>query len=714
MVTHRCDNCQKVFAQKCRLDNHNKRKRPCKKNTLETVAEQNIQEASSTSPPSPAPVPIDDTDLSKKTREELITLCKYKKINSYSGKKKNQLIELLSGDVKKNTPIVTIRYLGCKQKLLEFLDKSINACYQEIGKETCVLFDAFCGTGTVSSHFASKGYNVIACDILSFSSVLTKCLIGITIKDLSFKHIIGESMTPIDDILLRLNTLEGQGDYITQTYTPVGNRMYFTENNGRKIDAIRNQIEQWLSTSHITPLEHDFLVGCLIVAVSRVSNTAGTYGAFNKKWDVRSEKPLSLFNPFPLTTNGVVLNADVSTVLSNHQCDILYLDPPYNERQYGNYYHVLETIVRNDKPEVKGVTGLRDWSDTKSNFCVASKVENELDTLLRLTNASFVVMSYNNEGHLSKDKIIEIMSKYGTVQCEDIPYERYNRVKGKGSDIVEYIFTLNKTNAPSKNVIIVPDQPVSIPINLPLPTWHNTIFHSDCIVGMKALPEKSIDLILTDLPYGLTECKWDSIIPLKELWEQYKRLIKPTGAIVLFGQQPFSSMLVSSNYEMFKYSLVWKKTKTGNFAQAPYRFLCEHEDILVFSYGKVTKNGNPRMTYNPQGTTECNKTMKGKTGTTSHREGRATQSDYVQTVTNYPRSILEFGSEGKAEHPTQKPIELCKYLIRTYTNQGDIVLDSCMGSGTTAVAAVQTGRTYVGYEKEEKYYQIGIERLKNA
>jgi site-specific DNA-methyltransferase (adenine-specific) len=162
---------------------------------------------------------------------------------------------------------------------------------------------------------------------------------------------------------------------------------------------------------------------------------------------------------------------------------------------------------------------------------------------------------------------------------------------------------------------------------------------------------------------------------------------------------------------MFKYSLVWKKTKTGNFAQAPYRFLCEHEDIIVFSYGKVAKNGKIRMKYFPQGTKECNKTMKGKTGTTEHREGRSTQNDYVQTVTNYPRSILEFGNEGKPLHPTQKPVDICEYLIRTYTSEGDVVLDSCMGSCTTAVAAVRSNRIYVGYETEKKYYDIGIKRL---
>jgi site-specific DNA-methyltransferase (adenine-specific) len=189
---------------------------------------------------------------------------------------------------------------------------------------------------------------------------------------------------------------------------------------------------------------------------------------------------------------------------------------------------------------------------------------------------------------------------------------------------------------------------------------------------------------------------------------QYKRIIKPYGTIILFGQQPFTSRLVSSNYDMFKYSLVWQKSKPGGFAQAPYKILCEHEDILIFSYGKTAKNAINKMVYNPQGTMPCNKIMKGKTGNTEHRKNRSTQEDYVQTVTNYPRSILKFANPGNTIHPTQKPIDLIEYLILTFSNENDIVLDSCMGSGTTAMAAIHTKRNYIGYEIEKKYLDSQI------
>ena len=242
---------------------------------------------------------------------------------------------------------------------------------------------------------------------------------------------------------------------------------------------------------------------------------------------------------------------------------------------------------------------------------------------------------------------------------------------------------------------------------------YNNVYNECCIKGMQKIPDNTIDLICTDLPYGLTECKWDTPIELDKLWGAYKRILKPYGTIILFGQQPFSSTLVTSNYEMFKYSLVWHKSKTGGFAQAPYRVLCEHEDILIFSNGKTSKNAIHKMTYNPQGTIPCNKKMKGKTGTTSHRKNRTTQPDYIQTVTNYPRSILKFKNDGNTRHPTQKPLELIKYLVQTFSNEGGLVMDSCMGSGTTAVACIQTNRNFIGFETDNDYFKVCMERIHN-
>jgi site-specific DNA-methyltransferase (adenine-specific) len=569
-----------------------------------------------------------------------------------------------------------MRYIGSKQKLLG----EINQVIQE--PNGCTVLDAFSGSGAVSESLASR-FNVIACDLMHVCQVVTACRL-MSRADLS---------PTIDETIARLESLEGVEGFVYATFTPAGGRKYFTEENGKRIDAIVDAIH----ADPMNPSDKTFLIGCLVESISLVANTSGTYGAFNKKWDPRALNRLSMKNHFSLEHHGSARVGDAVSVIRDTPHDILYLDPPYNKRQYGGYYHVLETIVRNDKPSVTGTTGLRDWKDTKSKFCNKDTAIAELQTILQATSARLVVMSYNNEGLLTKAEIEGLLNVFGSVVCHEVAHTRYNTGKDTARETVEYLFVSTK-HAPAP----------------PPPSYIDAIFNEDCIVGMQRLPDASVDMILADLPYGLTECRWDSVIPLDALWKQYRRVIKPTGAIILFGQQPFTSMLVASNPEMFKYSLVWKKTKTGNFAQAPYRFLCQHEDILVFSFGKTAKNGKVRMVYNPQGTQSCDKVMKGKTGATEHRGNRETQPDYVQTVTNYPRSVLEFANEGKPIHPTQKPVALCEYLIRTFTNEEGLVLDSCMGAGTTAIAARSANRKFVGFEVDEKNYTSCIERVGKA
>ena len=238
----------------------------------------------------------------------------------------------------------------------------------------------------------------------------------------------------------------------------------------------------------------------------------------------------------------------------------------------------------------------------------------------------------------------------------------------------------------------------------------NTIHHGDCLEIMKLIPNGSVDMILCDLPYGTTACKWDTIIPFEALWEQYKRVIKDNGAIVLTAAQPFTSALILSNTKMFKYSLVWQKSTISHFAQAPYRFLTEHEDIVIFSFGGCSSNANPRMKFNPQGLIDCNKLVKGK-GHSDHRPSKKIQKPFFQTKTGYPKSVLKFNSDKAKHHPTQKPVALFEYLIKTYTNEGDTVLDNCAGSGTTGVACQNTNRNYILIEQEQKYYDIIVNRL---
>jgi DNA modification methylase len=230
------------------------------------------------------------------------------------------------------------------------------------------------------------------------------------------------------------------------------------------------------------------------------------------------------------------------------------------------------------------------------------------------------------------------------------------------------------------------------------------LIQGECLEKMKDIPDGSVDLVLTDPPYGTTACKWDSVIPFEPMWAQLHRIIKGNGAIVLFGSEPFSSALRMSNIKRYKYDWVWKKQKPTNFYNAKRQPLKEHENIVVFA--EVTP------AYRPQGTTEvC--VMSGRKNKSSNIYSKYDGGNYIQTVGNYPRTILEFPTEGDKgrQHPTQKPVALLEYLIRTYTNEGETVLDFTMGSGSTGVACVNTGRNFIGIELDAGYFKIAEKRI---
>jgi site-specific DNA-methyltransferase (adenine-specific) len=228
----------------------------------------------------------------------------------------------------------------------------------------------------------------------------------------------------------------------------------------------------------------------------------------------------------------------------------------------------------------------------------------------------------------------------------------------------------------------------------------------DCLEVMKQIPDKSVDAIICDLPYGTTQNKWDSVIPLDLLWDQYKRICK--GAIVLTASQPFSSFLVTSNIKNFKYEWIWKKSKVTGVLNAKKQPLRQHEVVLVFYESQPT--------YNPQGLIACNKqTSTGVSNKgSSSNYGKITQTNdgtYTQTATGYPKSVLDIASEGKTVHPTQKPVALMEYLIKTYTNEGDTILDNCMGSGTTGIACKNLNRKFIGIEQDPSYFEIAKGRI---
>ena len=241
------------------------------------------------------------------------------------------------------------------------------------------------------------------------------------------------------------------------------------------------------------------------------------------------------------------------------------------------------------------------------------------------------------------------------------------------------------------------------------------IYNEDCLEGMKRIPDKSIDMILCDLPYGTTACKWDNIIPFEPLWEQYERIIKDDGAIVLFASGSFTYKVVRSNEKLYRYKWIWVKNKRCNFVNAKNRPMTAYEEILVFSKG-VTANGYAlKMKYYPQGLSKCQRVYDGnrKNGTIVGKRP-SHKKTVIQEYENYPCDVLYFNCASNGVHSSEKPTELLEYLIRTYTNTGETVLDNCMGSGSTGVACIATGRKFIGFELEKEYFDIAKRRMSSV
>lgn len=235
------------------------------------------------------------------------------------------------------------------------------------------------------------------------------------------------------------------------------------------------------------------------------------------------------------------------------------------------------------------------------------------------------------------------------------------------------------------------------------------LYNGDCLEVMKGIEDKSVDLILCDPPYGTTSCRWDSIIDLDKMWKQYNRIIKDNGVIVLFSAQPFTTKLINSNIKNYKYSWYWVKNTTTGFAFAKYQPLRKVEDINVFY-----KNA---PLYQPQGLIKLDKPKKCKrinSKKDSIYDNATLSKEYTQEYTNYPNHVLMFNKDSKCIHPTQKPVDLLEYLIKTYTKKGKIVLDNCFGSGSTGVACANTNRRFVGIELDKEHFKNGGDRTKRA
>lgn len=243
------------------------------------------------------------------------------------------------------------------------------------------------------------------------------------------------------------------------------------------------------------------------------------------------------------------------------------------------------------------------------------------------------------------------------------------------------------------------------------------IYNEDCLVGMQRIPDGSVDCIICDLPYGTTACKWDTIIPFEPLWEQYKRIVKGNGAIVLFSGEPFTSKLILSNIRLFRQKLTWLKTRPTNVFNAKKQFMNWTEDICIFY--KRCPTFNPQMRTDGVFTgVKVQRNNHDRSNGTLGKTGE--KKDYIHESNGglfYPKTVLEYSNVHngkKGMHPTQKPVALIEYLIKTYTNEGELVLDNCMGSGTTAVAAINTSRRFIGFELQKEYFDIANKRIEEA
>lgn len=346
-----------------------------------------------------------------------------------------------------------MRYYGNKTKLLDFISTTAEPLIKSKNK---VFFDLFSGTTVVGQHFKRLDYQVISNDWLFFSYVLATATIGINIQPTFSKVFKFLNTSDHIDIIDYMNDINPKADFITKNYTPFGKneRQYFSTENGKKIDAIRLKIEEWKQLSLLNNDEYCYLIASLLYAVNKVSNVSGTYGSFLKTWDKRSFKPLKLEH-LSLTTNNKenhCYNENSELLIQRIECDILYLDPPYNSRQYASNYFLLELIAEGwfgkEPPQIYGHTGMRPYDHQKSSFAMKKEASVALERIIKYANAKFILLSYNNEGIISPDKLHEVLSTRGEVTVHTYDHKRYRSVgqDGSNSKTVEFLYVLKIRN----------------------------------------------------------------------------------------------------------------------------------------------------------------------------------------------------------------------------------------------------------------------------
>ncbi len=351
-----------------------------------------------------------------------------------------------------------MRFIGNKERLVDWIYSILEK--NHIKGE--LFFDFFSGTSNVGKFFKEKSYQIVSSDLLYFSYVLQKAYIQNNIYP-SFNKLIStigtkSSLLLADNyqlVIEYLNNLEGYNGFIFKNYAPSETkhleqpRMYFTDENAKKIDAIRIKIEEWKEKNLIDENEYYILLATLIEAIGYFSNILGVYGAFKKDWDARALKDFLLkpIKIIPSQKEHFVYNKSSLELLDKYKYDIIYLDPPYNQRQYAPNYHILETIAKYDTPQIKGVSGMRNYDAQKSTFCNKVKALNDLELICKSNNYKYIIMSYSSEGIMPSNDILNIMKKYGNVKLEEYNYLRFKSNSHKANCdkkfIKEQLYILN-------------------------------------------------------------------------------------------------------------------------------------------------------------------------------------------------------------------------------------------------------------------------------
>lgn len=343
-----------------------------------------------------------------------------------------------------------MRYIGSKRNLLSEIKEMID--HHAFGDEE-VFLDLFAGTSVVSQYFKPY-YTIYTNDILYFSYIKSKALIENN-DSINFQRL---AEFGIKDPIEYLHNLKNRPNigYYAANYSPLGNSMYFTEENARKIDAIRDEIDLWYQHNLITKNEYYYLVTALIEGIPFISNITGTYGAFLKHWDKRAYNSLQL-QEFPIIDNNrknIAFNENANELVKKIKADIVYIDTPYNNRQYASNYHLLENVARNNKPELKGKTKIFDWQDLKSDYSIKSKAIHAMSDLINNIDATHILLSYNNEGIISEEELYDILKKAsynGKVDIRKIPYRKYqSKLKSKNKDVYELLFYIQRKKKPQK------------------------------------------------------------------------------------------------------------------------------------------------------------------------------------------------------------------------------------------------------------------------